>query len=63
MKYLFDICFIFIKINMITLNVSKTNYMIMCSRGKMIADTEYNIEIDGKIIERVAQCKFLGFNS
>ena len=49
-----------LKINMLTLNVSKTNYMIMCSRGKMIADTECKIEIDGKIIERVAQCKFLG---
>ena len=34
--------------------------MIMCSSGKMIADTECNIEIDGKIIELVAQCKFLG---
>ena len=29
----------------------------------MIADTECKIEIDGKIIERVAQCKFLGINS
>ena len=29
-----------LKINMLTLNVSKTNYMIMCSRGKIIADTE-----------------------
>ena len=37
-----------LKINMLALNVSKTNYMIMCSRGKMIADTECNIEIDGK---------------
>ena len=35
------------KINMLTLNVSKTNYMIMCNRGKMIADTECNIGIDG----------------
>ena len=27
----------------------------MCSRGKIIADTECNIEIDGKIIERAMQ--------
>ena len=33
----------------------------MSNRGKMIADTECNIEIDGKIIERIAQCIFLGF--
>jgi hypothetical protein len=27
-----------LKINMLTLNVSKTNYMIMCSRGKKVAN-------------------------
>ena len=42
------------------LNVSKTNYMIMCNRGKKVADAVCNIEIDGKIIERISQCKFLG---
>ena len=49
-----------LKINMPTLNVSKTNYMIMYNRGKKVADAECNIEIDGKIIERISQCKFLG---
>ena len=49
-----------LKINMLTLNVSKTNYMIVCNRGKKVADAECNSEIDGKIIERISQCKFLG---
>ena len=49
-----------LKINMLTLNVSKTNYMIVCNRGKKVADAECNIEIDGKIIERISQCKYLG---
>ena len=49
-----------LKINMLTLNVSKTNYMIMCNRGKKVADAECNNEVDGKIFERVSQCKFLG---
>ena len=48
-----------LKNNMLTLNVSKTNYMIMWGRGKMIADIECSIEIDGKIIKRVAQFTFL----
>jgi hypothetical protein len=49
-----------LKINMLTLNISKTNYMIMCSRGKKVDDFECNMEIDGKLIECKAQCKFLG---
>ncbi len=49
-----------LKINMLSLNVSKTNYMIMCSRGKKFADFECNINVDGKLIDRVTQCKFLG---
>ena len=32
-----------LKINMLTPNVSNTNYMMMCSRGEVIADTECNI--------------------
>ena len=47
-----------LKINMLTLNVSKTNYMVMNNRGKKVADAECNIEIYGKIIERISQCKF-----
>ena len=43
---------------MLTLNVSKTNYMVMNNRGKKVADAECNIEIYGKIIERISQCKF-----
>ena len=49
-----------LKINMLTLNVSKTNNMIMCNRGKKVADAECNIEIDEQIIERILQCKFVG---
>ena len=49
-----------LKSNILTRNVSKTNYMIMCNRGNKVADAECNIEIDGKIIERISQCKFLG---
>ena len=37
-----------LKNNLLTLNVSKTNYMIMCNRGKNVADAECNIEIAGK---------------
>ena len=29
-----------LQINMLTLNVSKTNYMIMCNRGKKVADAD-----------------------
>ena len=49
-----------LKINMLTLNISKTNYMIMCKRGKKVADAECNIKINRKIIELISQCKFVG---
>ncbi len=50
-----------LKDNMLTINVSKTNYMIMTAQGKRIDDQECNITVGGSILNRVSQTTFLGF--
>ena len=49
-----------LKNNMLTLNLSKTNCMVMTSRGKRYNDKECNIIVDNVTIEVVTNCKFLG---
>jgi hypothetical protein len=44
--------------NKLSLNVSKTHYVVFHSRGKKICDT--NIHLAGKNIEKVDKTKFLG---
>ena len=46
--------------NMLTLNVTKTNYMIMTTQGKRYNNDECKIIIDESIIECVSDTKFLG---
>ena len=45
---------------MLTINVSKTNYMIMTTQGKRIDDQECTITVNGSIAKRVSQTMFLG---
>ena len=47
------------KANKLPLNVTKTNYMLFSNRKK-ISNENTNIKIDGNIIHRVKDCKFLG---
>jgi hypothetical protein len=44
--------------NKLSINVSKTQYIVFHSRGKEIADT--NVKINGSDIDRVYKTKFLG---
>ena len=46
--------------NMLTLNVTKTNYMIMTTQGKRYNNDECKIIIDESIIDCVSNTKFLG---
>jgi hypothetical protein len=46
--------------NRLSLNISKTNYILFGNRRRCLADTKFNICIDGNIIERVCFTKFLG---
>ena len=48
-----------INANKLSLNVSKTNYMIFHSKGKSVS-SDTNISICNTLIERVYSCKFLG---
>ena len=45
---------------MLTLNVTKTNYMTMTSQGKRYNNDECKIIIDESIIDCVSDTKFLG---
>jgi len=45
--------------NRLTLNVTKTNYMVMCAKNKTI-DTSLSIKINNMEIECVHETKFLG---
>ena len=49
-----------LKINKLSLNISKTKYMIMTSRGKKYNDNTCEILIDGKVIDCVSEFRFLG---
>ena len=49
--------YIWFKVNKLSLNVSKTNYMIF---GKKYTDSLFNIQIDGVVVDRVHVTKFLG---
>ena len=49
-----------LNLNMLTINVSKTNYMIMTAQGKRIDDQECAITVNGSIAKRVSQTTFLG---
>ncbi len=49
-----------IKSNMLSLNLSKTNYMIMSSPGKRIKVDDSKIQIEGHDINRVESTTFLG---
>ena len=49
-----------LNLNMLTINVSKTNYMIMTTQGKRIDDQECTITVNGSIAKRVSQTMFLG---
>jgi Skp family chaperone for outer membrane proteins len=46
--------------NKLSINISKTNFMIMSSTGKRYNSNDCKILIDGQVIECVAQTKFLG---
>jgi hypothetical protein len=46
--------------NKLSLNVSKTNYMIMTSRNKTHDNSNYTISINGCAIDRVHETTFLG---
>ena len=48
-----------LKNNKLFLNVSKTKYMIMTSPRKPI-DTNLKLHIDGQLVEKVSEIKFLG---
>ena len=49
-----------LKLNELTLNVSKTKLMIFCSQSKLNTVEDVNIEINGATIEQVSQLKYLG---
>ena len=49
-----------LNLNMLTINVSKTNYMIVTAQGKRIDDQECAITVNGTIAKRVSQTTFLG---
>ena len=49
-----------LKNNMLTLNVSKTNYMVMTSQGKKYTSDECEIIIDDVVIKCVEDITFLG---
>ena len=49
-----------LNLNMLTINVSKTNYMIMTAMGKRIDDQECAITVNDSIVKRVSQTFFLG---
>ena len=48
---------VWFKVNKLSLNVSKTSYMIF---GKKYTDSVFNIQIDGVVVDRVHVTKFLG---
>ena len=48
------------KINILSLNYKKTNYIIFHQRNKMIPNENLDIKIDGVNIARVMSTKFLG---
>jgi len=49
-----------LKCNMLTLNVSKTNYMIMTNKGKFYDKNECQITIDGSVLNCVQNTTFFG---
>ena len=49
-----------VRANRLSLNISKTNYILFGNRRKCRADTKFKICIDGNTIERVTFTKFLG---
>ena len=50
---------VWIHANKLSLNIDKTKFMIFHTRGKSTA-SDLNININGKVIQRVNNCKFLG---
>ena len=46
--------------NKLSLNISKTNYILFGNRRKCLSDTNFMIHINGNMIERVIVTKFLG---
>lgn len=48
---------VWFKVNMLSLNILKTNYMLF---GNKLCDKEYQIEIEGNLIEKVDNTKFVG---
>ena len=48
---------IWFRLNKLSLNVSKTNFVMVC---KNKPQTDYNIYFDGETIERVSKTTFLG---
>ena len=49
---------IWFKVNKLSLNLSKTNFILSTKRN--IADSQLKIHIEGVVITRVYECKFLG---
>ena len=49
---------IWFKINKLSLNLSKTNFILFTKRN--VADSQLKINIEGVVITRVYECKFLG---
>ena len=50
---------VWFKANKLSLNISKTNYMLFSNR-KYIKSDAIDLKIDKSIINRVSECKFLG---
>ena len=46
--------------NKLSLNISKTNYMIMTNRKKVQQNDDFQLSIDGQTISQVNETKFLG---
>ena len=46
--------------NKLSLNISKTNYMIMTNRKKIQQNDDFQLSIDGQTISQVNETKFLG---
>ena len=51
-----------LKANRLSLNIAKTEFMVVCSRQKFLAEncSELNIQLDNQTIRRVAHAKSLG---
>jgi Reverse transcriptase (RNA-dependent DNA polymerase)/Endonuclease/Exonuclease/phosphatase family len=52
--------FVWFCANYLTLNVTKTNYIIFGNKRKFKIDKNFEIRFDNKIVERVQSAKFLG---